>query len=290
MSTTPIALARPAASPLARGAGALVLVLLAALAYHRTAATLWTTWMTNDTYSHGPLIPLVSLWLAWRDRDVWRTRPAVPDARGLALVAAACAMQVLGVRADVFAMQGWSLPVLVAGILWTFQGAARLRALWFPVAFLVFMLTFPPFVVLQLSYALKTVAVEISTRVAAALGAEFQQKGMSLFFATGELRVEHPCSGLRSLIALVAMGTLLAWLTPGAWWRRLLLVIASLPVAILANAARLVIVFVAAQHVGVPAAAGRVHDLSGYLVYVIALGALLLLRIPLAAAVRERRP
>ena len=259
-------------------AGGLVLAALAVAAYARTAATLWTTWFTNDNYSHGPLVPLVSAVLVWMRRRELAALPVRPDARGLALVALACALQVVGIRGDVFAFQGWSIVVLLFGLSLTFLGTALTRALAFPIGYLVFMLTFPPIVVLQLGYALKNLAVELSTRAAILLGANFERHGMSLLFPSGELRVENPCSGLRSMIALLAMGALLGGLTPGPLWRRVVLFLASVPIAILANALRLTTLIFIAERAGVPVAGGWVHEVSGYLVYALSLGGLLALR------------
>jgi exosortase len=258
-------------------AAAAAIATLLALIYHRTAHELWTTWSTNDTYSHGPLVPLVSLALIWRDRERVRKAIGRPDARGLWLVALACAMQITGIRADVFALQGWSLIPALFGLSLVFLGAAATARLAFPIAFLAFMLTFPPIVVNQLSFALKEVAVRLSTATAEALGVVLQRNGMTLYVGGGELRMEHPCSGLRSLIALLATGALLAWFLPGGWTRRALLLASAVPIAILSNAIRIAFLIVVAHYDSVERA-GRLHDVSGYAVYALALGGLLLVR------------
>jgi len=251
---------------------------LIALIYHRSATTLWGTWTTNETYSHGPLVLLVALFLAWRDRRKLAEAPRRPLAAGLLLVALGCGLQVLGTRADVFGLQGYSLIVVLFGLALALLGPAPTRVLAFPIVFLGFMLTFPPFVVNHLSFALKEVAVGLSTRAADALGAVVVRSGMTLYLSSGELRIEHPCSGLRSLIALLATGALLAAHQQGSPWRRGLLFLSAIPIAVFANALRLTMLIVVAHYAGVSRAGGWVHDLSGYLVYVLALGGLLLVR------------
>jgi exosortase len=255
-----------------------VLVALAALAWHRTLGTLWSTWSTNDNYSHGPLVPATSLVLVWLRREHLRSLPVRADARGLALIAFGCLLQVAGVRADVFALQGWSLLPLLFGASLAFFGGPITRALAFPLGYLGFMLTFPPVVMNTLSYGLKEISVRASVAGAHALGVVLQRSGMSLLLANGELRVENPCSGLRSLLALLATGTLFAYFQPGRLWRRLAVLLAAMPVAILGNAARLVLVIVAADRRGVTWASGTFHDVTGYVVYAVALLALLGLR------------
>jgi len=261
-----------------RWLGAALLAVLLGLVYHRTLLQLIEVWRTNDSYSHGPLVPLVSLALAWRNRERLRAAPARPDARGLAVVALACGLLVAGMRADVFTLEGWSIVVMAFGLALTFQGAARTRVMAFPIAYLGFMLTFPPVLVNQLSFALKEVTVAVSTRLAEALGVLMRRDGMSLFLADGELRVENPCSGLRSLIALLATGAVFAYLQPGAWWRRALLFLSAIPVAMLANVVRITLLLLVAHYVGVKQATGRFHDWTGILLYAVALGGLLLVR------------
>ena len=262
----------------ARWLGAALVAVLLGLVYHRTLLQLIEVWRTNDSYSHGPLVPLVSLALAWRNRARLRAAPDRPDARGLALIALACGLLVAGMRADVFTLEGWSIVVMAFGLALTFQGAARTRVLAFPIAYLGFMLTFPPVLVNQLSFALKEVTVAVSTRIAEALGVLMRRDGMSLFLAGGELRVENPCSGLRSLIALLATGAVFAYLQPGAWWRRALLFLSAIPVAMLANVVRITLLLLVAHYVGVKQATGRFHDWTGILLYAVALGGLLLVR------------
>jgi exosortase len=216
--------------------------------------------------------------MVWMSRARLAAHPARPDLRGLTLVALACALQMLGVRADVFAFEGYSMVAMAFGLVWTFQGLARTRALAFPLAYLAFMLPFPPVVMHQLAYGLKEITVRLSTRAAEALGVQLQQSGMTLYLQSGELRVENPCSGLRSLLALLATATAFARFQPGAWWRRGLLLASGIPIAVIGNAVRLTLLILIAHYAGVRQATGWIHDLSGYVLFAGALAALFALR------------
>lgn len=252
-----------------------VLAGLVALAWHRTLTMLWQTWSTNDNYSHGPLIPATSLVLVWLRREKLLALPVRPAPAGLALVAFGCLMQGVGVRADVFALQGWALLPVLFGLSLAFLGVPMTRMLAFPIGYLGFMLTFPPVVMNTLSYALKEISVDASVGAALALRVPLEREGMSIFLETGELRVEDPCSGLRSLLALLATGTLFAYFQKGGGWRRAAVLLGALPIAILGNAVRLLLVIVAAERRGVEWASGPFHDMTGYVVYAVALAALL---------------
>lgn len=267
----------PRALPATLARAALVVALLG-LAWQRTLERLWDVWRSNDSYSHGPLVPLVALALVWQRRRALAAVPAREDARGLLLVAASCAMLVAGIRADLFALQGHSIVVMAFGLALTFQGPARTRRLLVPLAYLAFMLPFPPIVVNELSFALKEVTVRLSTALADGLGVLVQRHGMSLWLEGGELRVENPCSGLRSLVALMATGALFAVFQPGGPWRRAAVFLCTIPVAMLGNVVRLTMLLVVAHYVGVEEAAGRFHDLSGIVLYAASLAGLLAVR------------
>lgn len=268
-------------------AGAVVLALLLVATYHRAAATLWHTWTTNDDYSHGPLVPLVAIAMAWSARARLAAHPARGDARGLGLVALASALELAGLRADVLALEGWSFVTMVLGLVWTFFGAGIARVLLVPIAYLGFMLPFPPLLMNQIAYGLKEITVVLSTAVAEALGAQFQRNGMTLHLASGELRVENPCSGLRSLLALLATASAFAWFQPGGAWRRRLLVLAGVPIAVVGNALRLTLLILVAHYGTMKQATGWLHDVSGYLLYAGAIAFLFVLRRWLAPERRE---
>lgn len=267
-----------AAWPARAWAGAALLLALAAIAWHRTFTMLWTTWSTNDNYSHGPLVPLTSVALVWLRWDKLRALPVRPAPVGLALVALGCALQVVGTRADVFAMQGWGVVPTLFGLSLAFLGGPMTRMLAFPIGYLGFMLTFPPIVMNTLSFALKEVSVSASVAGAQALGVSLERDGMSIFLANGELRVENPCSGLRSLLALLATGALFAYFQKGGGWRRAAVLLAATPIAIVGNAVRLLLVILAADRRGVVWASGTFHDVTGYVVYAVALSLLVGLR------------
>lgn len=287
---------RPALPGVSAGVRALAVAVGLALVYHRTVATLWHTWQSNENYSHGPLVPLVSAVFAWHSRERLKAAPTVPSVHGLWWIGLACLLQVAGVRSDVFALECYSLLAMTLGLSLTFLGTAKTRVLACPLGYLAFMVVFPPFVVVNLSYALKEITVGVATRVAEACGVILQRSGMTLYLESGEVRIENPCSGLRSLVALLATGAVFAYLQPGGWLGRLVLFLGAVPLAMIGNAVRITLVLLVAHYVGVPQATGAFHDNSGYVVYGLALIGLMALRALLmprparapAAAAQER--
>ncbi|MBI1799884.1 MAG: exosortase/archaeosortase family protein [Candidatus Eisenbacteria bacterium] len=257
--------------------------------YFRAAAELWTVWLTNDNYSHGPLVPVTALVLVWLRRRDLAAAPLRPDPRGVALIALACLMIVFGMRADLFALEGYSILPMLWGMSLAFFGGSVTRVLAFPIGYLVFMLTFPPFLMNTLSYALKEITVRLSTQAAEMMGVTLQRSGMTLYLESGVLRMENPCSGLRSLLALLATGAVFAHLQPGGWVRRALVLAAAVPIAMFGNACRITLLILIGHYVGVKEATGAFHDWSGYVIYLIALAGLMGVRAALLPrGARER--
>lgn len=265
-----------------------ILLLLVALVYQHTFAALWRTWMNNPSYSHGVLVPLITGALVWLRRKELARLPAAPSALGLPVLGGALLLQLAGLRGDVLIFQGDSLVLLAAGLTLHFLGWRWLRALAFPLAFLLFMVPFLPVFESQVSFRLKQLAATGAVEVSSWLGVLVQRDGMSLYLpgwvdgsaAAGPraLRIENACSGMQSLISLMAMGALFAYLADAGPIRRTLLFLASIPIALLVNVIRISALCVVGNAVSVEAATGLFHDVSGFVLFGVALGMLAIVR------------
>lgn len=251
------------------------------VAYADTFQTLWRAWMHNPNYSHGFLIPPIALALVWLSRRRLARVPAAPSWGGLLLLGPAVLLHVVGVRGDVAMFQAHSFILVLAGLVWTWFGWAMLRAVSFPVAFLFFAAPTFPVIINRLSFALQSVAAFSAVRLAQALGAAVTREGpqgMDLYFPSGMLTVEGACSGLNSLIALLALGALFAYFSNCPLWRRWLLFFLSAPVALAANIVRITSLCVYAALTTAERAAGLFHDIGGFVLFAVALVVLGLLK------------
>lgn len=248
-----------------------VAILLLALAFGGTFRTLWGTWMNNDNYSHGVLILPITVFLVWRAREDLAALPASSTLAGLPLLGAGILLQVIGIRGDVTIFQGWAFVATVAGLVWTWFGFRVVWHLAVPIAFLLFMVPALPVFMNVVSFRLKEIAATGSVQLAQLLGAPVLQRGMDLYFPTGTLTVENACSGMNSLIALMALGALFAYLGTGAYWKRALLFLASVPIAIVANVVRITSLCMAASVADTETASGLFHDIGGFVLFGVAL-------------------
>jgi exosortase A len=271
----------PAQKPKGTGtavAAAVLVVALAAAVYGRTFVTLWGTWLSNPNYSHGYLIPPVAAFVLWLERRRFAGAVGRGTPWGLAVVVVALAGHLLSIRAGVFMTQGYSFVLLLFGVSLLFFGGRATRAVWFGLGYLVFMLPMPPFLMNVVSFNLKLLAARAGSAIAAHLGIPLVRSGVTIHLPAGSLRIADPCSGLRSLIALVALGALYAYLMKGPTWKRVVLFASAVPLAVIANVVRISVLCAVANVWGVDTALGFFHDFSGLFLFLIAFAGLVVVR------------
>ncbi len=254
-----------------------VLLALLVAAFVPAVLSLAEVWSAVEYQSHGFRVPLVSLWVALRERYAWRRLPVRPDARGGLLLAAAFGVYVLGIGAGSVPLQGVALVAATAGAVLFARGAAWLRQLAFPIAFLLFMVPVPPAWLAPLIVRLQLFVTDVSVACLAALGVAVSREGNVIRLPSGEsLFVAEACSGVTSIVTLAPLGVLLAYLTLRRPGTRAALVAAVVPLAMLGNLARVVVTVLVSLRFGTDVASeGPPHLLLGLVTYAVAVGLLL---------------
>jgi exosortase len=262
-----------------------VVYLALAAAFLPALGALARVWGATEHQSHGFLVPMVAGWIAWGTRDRWGRLARAGDARGAALLALALSLYAMSLLAGSASGQGLALVAALAGAVWWREGRRRLRALAFPIAFLLFMVPIPPDWFTPFAVRLLLFVSWASEGVLRALGVELARQGNVLVLEGGaSLMVAEACSGLTAILTLLPIAVLVAYLSRLSSTRRVVLVALALPIAMGANLLRVVFTALAAQVWD----AGTVtadpwHTLVGLLIYAIACLGLL-------AAARGLRP
>jgi len=148
-------------------------------------------------------------------------------------------------------------------------GTKFAKELLFPIGFLVFMLPLPQVLIIGAAFKLKMLAAHASTISARMMGINVTRAGSTIYYPGGFLLVGDPCSGLRSLITFLAIGALFTQITAGSFWRRNILFISAIPVALLSNVMRLTLLIVVGYIYGQKVALGFIHDFSGFMVFAV---------------------
>lgn len=248
-------------------AGALVAA--TAALYGPVLAGMVTDWWHNESASHGFLVPVIAGWLVWRARRR-AAAAARPAAWGAAVVAAGLLLYGLGVLAAVEFLPQLSLLVTLAGIVLCVWGPGTLRELAFPYAFLFFMVPWPDTLVEFISFPMQLFSAKSATMVMGLMGAPVSRDGVDIHVAQYTFSVGAPCSGMKSLVALLALAALVAYLLGGPRWKRWVLFAAGAPLAVLANVVRIVVILSIALLWGAKAAEGFFHGASGLVVFLVA--------------------
>jgi exosortase len=230
-------------------------------------------WRDNATYSHGFLVPPIALFLVWQQRDRLTRMTPRPAAAGLVLLAAGLGLFVLGTLGAELFLTRVSLLFVLAGTVAFVCGWAHLRIVAFPIAILLFMIPLPAIVFDRIAVSLQLVASMLGAGLLHASGYGVVRHGNVLMLPTIALEVTDACSGIRSLVSLLLVTVLAGWLGERSIWRRMLVALLAIPLAIVLNGVRIAATGVAATWFGPAAAAGLPHEVAGWLVFVAAAGA-----------------
>ncbi len=259
-------------SPLANIFGLTVIGLLIAFTYKVTFLWMYERYMGADSYySHGFLVPFVALFFIYLQKD--RLRQAAQESYfpGLFVIGFALLLHTLGTVLYVFSISGISLFFLAIGLSLFLFGIKVSRIIWFPLIFLIFMFPLPQVVIGLVSFPLKIFAAKAGVWLVGLLGIPIYGEGFNIFIPAGHLLVGNPCSGLRSLIAFLALGSVFAYLTPVSIGKKWILFLVTIPIALLSNVVRIPILILVSHYWGLEAAAPDtfVHTGSGLLVFII---------------------
>jgi exosortase len=239
-------------------------------AYWPVIPDLVAQWWDEPEYSHGFLVPVISVYLIWSKRETLRAMPVAPGYWGLAVIVLAFLVYVTGsVGADLF-LQRFSLVLMVAGSVLYVAGWAVVRTLVFPLAFLLAMIPLPRVVFNAMAFPLQLLAAQVASLVMEACAVPVFREGNILHLAAASLDVEEACSGIRSLVSLTTLGGLYTYLSYASWTPRVILMLAVVPIAIAANVFRVTVAGLLSHYVSVDFAMGVFHTVGGVGVFVVA--------------------
>lgn len=253
-----------------QAAGLFVLAVILGAVYWKILRALGLQWWDDANYSHGFLVPVFSLYLVWQQRAALRLLPRSGNLVGLLVVLAGIATLLMGdLGAENFLMRS-SLIVIIAGLILFHLGTPVFRAVLFPLAFLFFMVPLPGVVFYAITFPLQRLAAEQAAWTLDALGIPVLLDGNVIHLAQLSLGVTEACSGIRSLISLFAGAAAWAYLLLPPGWTMVVFVAATVPITILANAARVVLTGLIGRQFGVEYASGFFHEFAGFAIYIFA--------------------
>lgn len=228
-------------------------------------------WYHDDNYSHGFLIPLISGFLIWKKRA--RLKELINpsgDIGGVVLVMLGMAMFVLANAAAEYFTLRVSLVVTLFGLVWYLLGRKVATAAWFEILFLLFMIPLPYVLYYSLTFPMQLLATKVTVKLLNLIGMTAVRQGNIIHLPGYSLEVAEACSGLRSLISLLALGAVYARLTQKGLPRQIVLFASTIPIAVAANIFRVFFTAVGAYTISRELAEDFLHTLSGMMVFIVA--------------------
>ena len=241
------------------------------LLFWPTFRWLWWNWRTNEYYSHGPLVPLVAGYLAWRRRPTGN--PTLPSNWGLLGLGAGLGGYLVASALRAPFLSALAFIIVLGGLVDFLLGDEALRRWLFPLAYLGFAVPLPfiDAVVIQM----QSLTAQAATALVRAMGVPAVSEGGRITLTSCSLVVGAPCSGMRSLVALLAVAAVLAYLLRGSWLRRGALFVLAAPLAVTANVIRVISLLLVANGWGEEAALRYWHTFASPLFFLAALGLLI---------------
>jgi len=224
-------------------------------------------WAADDNYSHGFLVPFIAGYLTYLRRVDLLNAMIKPADSGLGLVLLGLLMLLVGWLGNEYFSMRASLVVIIAGSVLYIFGWKIFRILLAPLVYLFLMVPIPYIIYDAAAFPLKLLVTKVSVLSMKALGIVVWQEGNILMFPNITLEVADACSGLRSIMSLLALGAAYAFVLHTKTRDRVILILFTLPIAIFTNCLRVIATGILAQYFGSAAAEGFFHEFAGLFVF-----------------------
>jgi exosortase len=249
-----------------------ILLAIGLWTYWPTISELIHSWNNNPDYSHGYFVIPISVFFLWMRRNSLPNASKKWAFAGLILILLGISLRVLAAYYYLGGVDGWSIPIWCAGVVWFLWG---LDILWWSlpaIVFLWFMVPLPYGMERWLSLPLQRIATNMSCWILHCLGQPALGEGNTIWLNDFQLEVEQACSGLRIFMGIMALAYVYLVVFRRSWWERALLFLSVIPVALVANSVRIVITAFLHKFVSSDAAYKFTHDIAGWIMIPFAAG------------------
>src|SRR5277367_5029887 len=236
---------------------------------------MWGWWVDQPEYSHGLLIPPVAAFLMWQQKDRLERIPFTANWWGVLLVLLGGGLLIVGQLGTVYTAVQYAYVVTLYGLILSFLGWPAFRLIAVPLLILLLMIPLPEFVMNNLSTKLQLLSSQIGVFVMRLFGISVFLEGNVIDLGGYKLQVAEACSGTRYLFPLMTLGFLMAYFYKGAFWKRIVLFLSSIPLTVLMNSARIGTIGLMVEHWGIGMAEGFLHEFQGWMVFMLSAGLLL---------------
>lgn len=247
-------------------------------------------WSTTEEYGYGYMIPLITLFLIWQRKDRIEAIPFVGSWSGVALLLIGVLATLVGHLSTLHTITQYGFIVTLIGGAYALMGWAALRVVLIPLLLLFLMVPLPNFLLNRLSSELQLISSQIGVAVIRLFDISVNLEGNVIDLGTYKLQVVEACSGLNYLFPLVALSIIASYFYQAATWKRIVVVLSSIPITVLMNSFRIGVIGVLVEYYGIAQAEGFLHDFEGWIIFMACVALLLLEMWLLSRFGDDRRP
>jgi exosortase len=242
--------------------------------YRSGLADLWQLWQKSDEYSSGLLVPFLAVYILWARRSDIARCPVKPSAWGLLAFAVAQAIRFLGLLLMYSSAERLSIVLTIAALILLLFGWQLLRKVSPILLFLCLMLPWPNLMQYHVGQNLQRYATSSAVFCLEVVGYDIVREGNVIHIGDASVAVAEACNGLRMITAFFVISGLVALLVNRAWWEKLIILLSSLPIALLCNTVRLAITAIFFTVLEGEHWEQTFHDFGGYAMMPLALAAI----------------
>jgi len=258
--------------------------------YLHIGVKLVADWINYPDYSHGLLIPFFAGFLVWDQRSVLLATPMKPSWAGIPIVVTGLFILLVGIfGADLF-LSRVSFILLAVGLIWTLLGKTMLGKTKFMLFVLALAIPLPTLIFNHITFPLQLLASQVASGLLPLAGVPVLREGNVINLPAMPLEVAEACSGIRSLMSLFTVAVIFGYFLEKSTIRRTALALASVPIAVAANVARIVGTGLCVQYWDPEKALGFFHEFSGWLMFLVSLSCLYLIHSLMARIMRQSVP
>jgi exosortase D (VPLPA-CTERM-specific) len=263
---------------------------LMAVAYWGGIEELTVRWDKQEEYSHGYMLPFIALYFIWQKKNIIIQSEFTPSWWGVGLILAALIVFVIGEVSALFILTQYSLIVVLVGLALAIMGWPSAKPVLMPILLLVFAIPLPYFLEASLSANLQLLSSKLGVYFIRWCQIPVFLEGNVIDLGIFKLQVVEACSGLRYLFPLLSLGFICAYLFDVVFWKRLLLVLSTIPITILMNSFRIGMIGVLVDNWGIAMAEGFLHDFEGWIVFMACFGVLFIEMAILSRIGSDKKP
>lgn len=240
------------------------------LVYLPAIIDLVSDWYNDANYSHGFLVPLISGYLIWKKRHVLAGIQTASSRMGYVLIAFGMVTFILGNGASEYFTVRFSLVVTIFGIALCHFGRPVVSKIWFALLFLLFMIPIPYVLYFSVAFPLQLLASKVTSTILNLIGMTVIRQGNILNLPNQALEVAEACSGMRSLVSLLALGAIYAYMTQKKTAAQIVLFLSTIPIAVIGNIFRVFVTALIVYTTDANVTDEPMHSIMGALVFVVA--------------------